>query len=271
MSGCLVTWLVDRHAASVVRSGHNRRMLVIGHRGASAAAPENTVEAFVLAAKMGADGVELDVRLAPDGRLIVKHDPLPHGGPEDDAAGADVLDGFPVLSTILAACGDLLVNVEIKNSIDEDDHDPSRAVVEPTIAEMRLHGAPARWIISSFDWATIERCRVVASDIATAFLVVDATDAIIARTAAAGHLAIHPWEPSVTTQMVERAHAAGLAVNTWTCNDADRLVELEAMGVDGVCTDVPDVALRTLGRTAGSATSANEGPTTGRVRWGRPA
>jgi glycerophosphoryl diester phosphodiesterase len=64
---------------------------------------------------------------------------------------------------------------------------------------------------------------------------------------------------------VSRCHDAGLAVHAWTCNDAERLVELAADGVDGVCTDVPDVALAALGRPAGRPA--------GRLtrRWGRPA
>jgi glycerophosphoryl diester phosphodiesterase len=228
-------------------------MLVIGHRGASAAAAENSVQAFVLADAMGADGVELDVRLAADGRLIVKRDPLP--------ADLALLDGHPQLDEVLGACGDMLVNVEIKNSVDDPDHDATLAVVEPTIAEMRLHGALDRWIISSFDWATIERCRAVAPDIATAYLVMEATDGVIEQTAGGGHAAVHPHAPSITAAIVERAHAAGLAVNTWTCNDPDRMRELAQLGVDGVCTDVPDVALSALGRRLGPATT----------QWGRPA
>ncbi len=227
-------------------------MLVIGHRGASVAAAENTVQAFVLADAMGADGVELDVRRAPDGRLIVKHDPLP-----TDLVD---LDGYPELGTVLAACGAMLVNVEIKNSADEAGYDPSLAVVEPTIAEMRLHGRLDRWIISSFDWATIERCHQVAPDVATAYLVMEATPEIIEQTAAAGHAAVHPWVRSLSAEVVDRCHAHGLAVNTWTCNDPERLRELAGLGVDGVCTDVPDVALRALGRRIGPATE----------RWGRP-
>ena len=150
-------------------------MLVIGHRGASVAAAENTVQAFVLADAMGADGVEMDVRLAPDGRLLVKHDPL--------STELSDLAGYPELSDVLAACGDMLVNVEIKNSADEPGHDPSGAVVEPTIAEMRRHGSIDRWIISSFDWETIERCRAAAPDIATAYLVMKATADVIEQTA----------------------------------------------------------------------------------------
>ena len=215
-------------------------MLVIGHRGASAAAPENSIRAFEFADKMGADGVELDVRLAPDGRLIVKHDPLPKE--------AAVLDGYPVLSEVLAACGDMLVNVEIKTSDDEAGYDPTVAVAELAIAEMRKHGDASRWIISSFDWATVQRCRQLAPDLMTAYLVMNATPEVIDQTAAAGHAAVHPWEPTVDQAMVDRCHGAGIAMNTWTCNDPERLQELAAFGVDGACTDVPDVALMALGR-----------------------
>ncbi len=228
-------------------------MLVIAHRGASAAAIENSVAAFELADAMGADGVELDVRLAPDGRLLVKHDPLP-----GDVA---VLDSLPTLDDALVACGDMLVNVEIKNSADEPGHDPSGAVVAPTIETLRRHGAADRWIISSFDWETIQRCRRAAPDIATAYLVSEATNETIERTAAAGHRALHPGETSVTADLVQRCHDAGLAVNTWTCNDVRRLRELADVAVDGVCTDVPDVALAALANERGAITA----------RWGRPA
>ena len=52
----------------------------------------------------------------------------------------------------------------------------------------------------------------------------------------------------VTDELVQNCHSAGLAVNTYTCNDSRRIVELADMGVDGVCTDEPDMALSALGR-----------------------
>jgi glycerophosphoryl diester phosphodiesterase len=74
---------------------------------------------------------------------------------------------------------------------------------------------------------------------------------------------VHPWEPNVTAEFVEQCHQAGLAVNTWTCNDPERLVELAALGVDGVCTDVPDVALTALGQTAAVSPSWATWPRSG--------
>jgi glycerophosphoryl diester phosphodiesterase len=228
-------------------------MLVLAHRGASVDAPENTPEAFALADRMGADGVELDVRRAPDGRLLVAHDPLPDSLAEIDALGA------APLADVLDACGDrMLINVEIKNWKGDADYDPTMSMVAPIIDELRRRGPKARqrWLISSFSWSTLAACRELAPDIATGCLTSAAVDEVtIAQLAAAGHAALHPWEPQVDESLVALCHANSLALNTWTCNDPARLVALADLGVDGVCTDVPDIALSALGRLGGQVTS----------------
>jgi glycerophosphoryl diester phosphodiesterase len=53
--------------------------------------------------------------------------------------------------------------------------------------------------------------------------------------------------------MLTACHDAGMVLTTWTCNDAERMSQLASIGVDGVCTDVPDVALAALGRTDADA------------------
>jgi glycerophosphoryl diester phosphodiesterase len=226
---------------------HDVDMLVIAHRGASAAAPENTAAAFELADRMGADGVELDVRRAPDGRLLVAHDPLPNDLAEIDAMAPATLD------EALDACGDrMLVNVEIKNWPADPDYDPAMAIVEPVIDALRRRGSAARhrWLISSFSWETLDACRALATDIPTACLTMgEPSSDTISRLAAAGHAALHPWEPHVDEVMVAACHDAGMVLTTWTCNDPVRMTHLASIGVDGVCTDVPDVALTALGRT----------------------
>jgi glycerophosphoryl diester phosphodiesterase len=237
-------------------------MLVLAHRGASVAAPENTPEAFALADSMGADGIELDVRRTSDGRLLVAHDPL-----DELAAGfGEFAATLPTLDQALDACGDrMLVNVEIKNWPDDAGFDPTMAMVEPIIATLRRRGDASRdrWLISSFSWDTLDACRLAAPEIATAWLVSRVGPERIARIAAAGHAAVHPWEPNVTAEFVEQCHHAGLAVNTWTCNDPQRLVELAELEVDGVCTDVPDVALAALGQTAAVSPSWATWPRSG--------
>jgi glycerophosphoryl diester phosphodiesterase len=226
-------------------------MLVLGHRGASDAAAENTPEAFALADRMGADGVELDVRRLADGRLLVAHDPLPESLADIEALGV------ATLAEVLDACGDrMLVNVEIKNSKAESGYDPTMAMVVPVIDELRRRGPSAahRWLISSFSWSTVAACHEYAPEIATACLTSAAVDEpTLARLAASGHRALHPWDAQVDDTLVALCHRNGLAVTAWTCNDPARLVALADLGVDGVCTDVPDVALRALGREAAVA------------------
>lgn len=236
-------------------------MNIVGHRGASGTHPENTPEAFAAADEMGADGVEFDVRLAPDGRggsrLVVFHDPLPASQAE--------LDALPDLDDVLDACGDrMLVNVEIKNSDEDGGYDPTMASVAPTIHTMQRRGPSwaDRWLISSFTMSTIDHCKRIDASIPTGFLLYEPTDAAVAATVRHGHAAIHPWAKMLDIGRVEASHAAGLLVNTWTCNEPERLRELADMGVDGVCTDVPDVALVATGRRGDLRLSPS---------WGTPA
>ena len=224
-------------------------MNIVGHRGASGTEPENTPAAFVAADRMGADGVELDVRLAADGhggsRLVVFHDPLP--------TDQSVLDGLPGFDEILDACGDrMLVNVEIKNSAAAGGYDPTMASVAPTINAMRRRGPvwADRWLISAFTMSTIDHCRRIAPEIPTGFLLYTPTDEAIGATVRHGHHAIHPWAKVLDADRMAACHAAGLKVNAWTCNEPARLRELAALDVDGVCTDFPEVALGAIGRTS---------------------
>jgi glycerophosphoryl diester phosphodiesterase len=219
--------------------------LVIAHRGASRAEPENTVAAFQRAVEMGADGIELDVRRTADDRLVVHHDAaLPDGRVIRDTAAADLPAEIPDFASAIDACRGAFVNVEIKNSPDDPDFDPSEWVAHRVAAELGRRGAATRWLISSFRWETIEVCRTVMPRVRTAWLVMSLDDRDITRTADAGHVAVHPWVDLLDDDRVRAAHRAGLAVNTWTCDDPDRMSELIACGVDGICTNVPDVALQ---------------------------
>jgi glycerophosphoryl diester phosphodiesterase len=179
------------------------------------------------------------------------------------------------LGEALDASAGMLVNVEIKNLASDGGFDPTMAVVVDTVAVLRDRGAAERprWLVSSFSLATIERLRAEADDIATAWLTVLLDDRVVDRIAAAGHLAVHPYDGVVTAPIVERCHQAGLAVHVWTVNDPARIVDLAAMGVDAVCTDVPDVARRALGMAPLGATGASSGGSSGgfTASWGRRA
>jgi glycerophosphoryl diester phosphodiesterase len=220
--------------------------LVIAHRGASRAETENTLAAFRRAGEMGADGVELDVRRASDDRLVVHHDPLLRDGRViRDTRSADLPADIPTLSDALDACAGMFVNIEIKNDPSEPDFDPSDWVATRVAAELVRRGSDTRWLISSFRLETVDRFRRVLPSVRTAWLVADADAEVIRTCATAGHVAVHPWVVHVTRESVRAAHAAGLAVTPWTCDDPARIRELIGWGIDGICTNVPDIALAT--------------------------
>lgn len=219
----------------------------MAHRGASRAEPENTLAAFRRAASMGAHAVELDVRRSFDGVLVVHHDPvLPDGRLIRATPRAELPESVPSLPEALDACAGMWVNVEVKNDPNEPDFDDTEALADATVAVLRERGDDERWLISSFRMETIDRCRQLAPTIRTAWLTIavpaDVTDVLIAH----GHVALHPWFGMVTPELIEGCHAAGLRVNCWTCDDAARMRELAAAGIDGICTNVPDVALQVL-------------------------
>jgi glycerophosphoryl diester phosphodiesterase len=229
-------------------------MLVIAHRGASAAFPENTAAAFAGAHAQGADGVELDVRRTADGHLAISHDDtLPDGTVLVETAFSDLGERVVDLATVLDVCAGLaVVNIEIKNWPDDRDFDATEQVAAAVVALLRDRGEieDGRNLISCFHLPTIDRVRALAPELATAWLLGLVSDParLIDKAAARGHTAVHPHHVFVNDEFVAIAHAAGLRVNAWTCNDPDRIRWLADLGVDAVITDVPDVALAALGR-----------------------
>lgn len=229
-------------------------MLVIAHRGASSAFPENTEAAFAGAVAQGADGVELDVRRTADGRMALSHDDtLPDGRVVVDTAFADLPEPILDLARALDVCAPLaVVNTEIKNWPDDKDFDPTEQLAGDVVALLAARGEldDGRHLISCFHLPTVDRVHELAPDLATAWLLGLADDpgALIDKAAERGHVAVHPHHAFVNETFVSLAHAAGLAVNTWTCDDPDRIRWLADLGVDAVVTNVPDVALAALGR-----------------------
>jgi glycerophosphoryl diester phosphodiesterase len=221
---------------------------ILAHRGASRAERENTVEAFRRARELGADAVELDVRLCADGILVVHHDPrLPESGrPITDTPFRLLPDHIPTLDRALDACDGMWVNVEIKNDEHEPDFDATDHIAEAVVHALAARGEPERWLISSFRFKTINRCRLVEPAIPTAWLTVEVPSGTAERVGSFGHKALHPYWESVTEELVADCHRHGVEVNVWTCDDPEAMRRLAAWGVDGICTNVPDLAVRTL-------------------------
>ncbi len=229
------------------------RPLVLAHRGASRAAPENTIPAFIKARELGADGVELDVRRTDDDVLVVHHDPEIVGFGLITAHPFDVLRAarpdVPTLVEVLAACTGLLVNVEIKCLPWEPDADaPDRPVVRAVAAAVRAHAPDA--IVSSFDLGAVDACRTFAPELVTAWLTSGQDVATAAAVAAEhGHGWLHPDRMAAlaaSSTDIDEAHGRGVRVDVWTVDEPEEIRTLAAAGVDAIVTNVPDVALVAL-------------------------
>ena len=230
--------------------------LVLAHRGARTVAPENTIEAFTVALAQGADGVELDVHRTADGGLVVHHDA--------DAPGLGVLaeldlaeirgsrPEIPTLVEVLDSCRGALVNVEVKNMPGDADYDDSHVVARLVVELLESRGFEDDVLVSSFNLASIDRVRELAPTVPTGLLSMfgvdpfDALELCVAR----GHGALHPFigilPAGAATAVAGRAHDLGLRVNVWTVNDGDEIARLAAAGIDGIMTDVPDLARASL-------------------------
>jgi glycerophosphoryl diester phosphodiesterase len=206
------------------------------------------------AVAVGADGVELDVRRTADGGLACAHDEhLDDGSAIVGLPVAALPAEVPTLAVALDLCRPLaLVNVEIKNLPGEGDFDPGEQVAEDVVALLEARGDVdgGRILVSSFHRPTIDRVRALAPGLATGWLLLDAREPglLVEQAAALGHGAIHPHHAFVNEALVELAHGAGVAVNTWTVDDADRQRWLADVGVDAIITNDPASALRALGR-----------------------
>ena len=239
--------------------------LVLGHRGARHAAPENTHAAFELSRREGAAGVELDVRLVKTGQVVVLHDPTlarVTGNADRRAAeqltwaetqSADVGKGerVPLLSDVLdwAATCDQLVNVEVKSDVRRR-RDLLRAVIEL----LQRHPYAARGVLlSSFDPRFIWRLSRALPKIPSAFLF--HTKSPMARAAALvgaatfsrlGARAVHPEDALVTTQRMAAWRSKQALVGVWTVNDAARARVLSTLGVDYLVSDNPGSIIAAL-------------------------
>jgi glycerophosphoryl diester phosphodiesterase len=244
--------VAERWLASAFARGRRVLPHVYGHRGTRRGAPENTLLAMRRALDQGADGIELDVRLCGSGEVIVLHDPDLQrvAGVAVTAAEASLAElqqhdlgqgeRVPLLDQALElvlGSGHLL-NVELKADV-PDPVALARAVAQRALA--RNAQERARLLFSSF---SAELCGALAEALpeAAVALLFDREPSELPR----GLAAVHPRYPLADSSAVARWHAAGLVVNVWTVNDAQRARELAAVGVDGIVTDDVPLVLAAL-------------------------
>ena len=245
--------------------------LIIGHRGSSAAAPENTLAAFAQALADGADGVEFDVRLARDGVPVCVHDAtlertaLRPGRVDaltsSELRGLDAGTWFnrrfprlaresyareriPTLAEVLELVGPRSKAVYVEMKCEDAAAYPrlARAVVEV----IRASGLNDRAVVKSFEHAAVREARRLAPEIRAAALfdVKWSRPVIAAREVVARALACDAQEVSLHRSLLrpavaEAARRHGLETIIWTADTPAWLARAVKLGLRAVITNRP--------------------------------
>lgn len=232
--------------------------LIWAHRGASGYAPENTIPAFLLAADMGADGVELDVQFTRDGAVVVCHDETVDrtsngaGYVKDlDLAelkalnfdnGNKAYEGvqIPTLDEVLDALSPtgLTVNIELKTGVFF-----YAGIEEAVLAIVKEHHFTDRVIYSSFNHYSVRKVRALCPTAKTGFLYADGPIDMPSYGARYGADALHPACYNLKYPgFMGECRKRGLDVNVWTVNAENELLACRDCGVHAVITNYPKKA-----------------------------
>jgi len=241
------------------------RPLIIAHRGVKAYAPENTMASFQLAVESKADGVEFDIKLTKDGEIIIIHDltvdRTTNGtGRVKDFSLAEIqkLDAgnffsakfigepIPLLSDVLKNLpSHFIINIEITNYGSVFDGLAKKAV--NLVKEL---GVEKHVIFSSFFPTNLLITKKNAPEIPVAILANAGLSGWLSRSNLISGISpqyVHPYLSDVNKNFVDRQHDMGRKVNVWTVNDPGEIERLANIKVDGIITDDPLLARKTLG------------------------
>ena len=214
------------------------QLLTIGHRGAKAHAPENTIASFKKAIEMGVDMIELDVHLSNDLVPMVIHDATvdrttsTNGNVADFSAKELQQLGVPTLADVFTLVkNQCSINIEIKEY----------AATQPVLEVLQSSSFDIeKIIISSFDWYVIQEICFQNDTIKLGVLTETDISLAIGFAAFIKAFAIHPYYHLLTAQNVEKIKEKGLKLYTWTVNEPEDITFVKQLGVDGIITDYPE-------------------------------
>ncbi len=232
------------------------RPLIIGHRGASADAPENTLAAFTLAQAQGADGIELDVQLSADGQVVIMHDTTVdrttngRGNVSDmTVAQLQTLDAgqgqtVPTLDELFETMGPhILYNVEMKPfAVDAE------RLATAVASRIRAHNLAAQVLVSSFNPLMVRRARqhLTAQTMVAHLWYKKQFKYKYLLAQAEAH---HPQHGLVDAAYMAWARKQGWRVHTWAVDDPAEARRLIDLGVNGLITNKPQFLRESLGWT----------------------
>lgn len=222
------------------------RPLIIGHRGASAEAPENTLAAFVLAQAQGADGIELDVQLSADGWPVVIHDSKLERTTDGQGqvrqftlAQLQALDAgegqsIPTLDEVFETLGpNFLYNVELKTAALRDN-----GLAAAVADRIQAHHMERQTVVSSFNALAVRWARRHLTQ-STWVAHLSYTTGLKYKYLLAPSQAVHPHYRLVDADYIAWAQKMGWRVHVWTVDDPVEAQRLADLGVQAIITNQP--------------------------------
>jgi len=224
-------------------------MLRIGHRGARAYAPENTIKSFEKAIEIGVDAVELDIRKTSDNELVVIHDADIKRTTNGKGLVSELTlkeirsfsaDGekIPTLDETLNFLDKKVkVFIELKEA----------GVEEQVLSIVRSKGLEKNVVIVSFLEDALKKVRELDSDIETGLIYAKHKNPVKAALELKANylLALYRFTHSAN---VQKAHENGLKMVVWTINNPEEANEYFNKGVDGIASDKPDILMQLNGQ-----------------------
>jgi glycerophosphoryl diester phosphodiesterase len=218
-------------------------LLKVGHRGARAYEPENTISSFRRALELGVDAVELDVRKTLDNELVVIHNAnvnkTTNGSGMVNELTLEEIKGLvieknehvPTLEEVLDAVANRVkVLVELKETGTE----------EQVVILIRRKGLVENVTIISFHEDILRKVRQLSDELATGLIYVRHKNPIQAALDLNAEYLL-PLYRFTHSANVKTAHEAGLKVIVWTINNKEEVEEYKKKGVDGIASDKPDI------------------------------
>jgi glycerophosphoryl diester phosphodiesterase len=240
----------------------HHRPLIIGHRGASMHAPENTLAAFALAMTQGADGIELDVKRCAGGEVVVMHDATVDRTTDGKGAVHELslaqlraLDAgqgerVPTLDEVIdltaSSTPPFLINIEVTNY-----STPLDGLEQCVVEVVKRHNCAERILFSSFNPISVKRLAGLLPAVPRGMLYYHAMPVFLRDVWLAPfvpHEFRHPDFSMVTPEYVAKLAAQNKRINVWTVNTPEEIARMAQCGVHGIIGDSPAMMKEALGR-----------------------
>ncbi|MDI1316169.1 glycerophosphodiester phosphodiesterase family protein [Flavobacterium sp.] len=214
----------------------------IGHRGAKGYVAENTLISFQKAIDLDVDGIELDVHLSSDGKVMVIHDETidrttsQKGLVKNFTSGELEASRIPTLEAVFDLVSQkCFINIELKAY---ETADKVAELIEHYVSEKGW--SYDHFIVSSFDWNALQQVHFMNDKIKIGVLTHTDLDLALAFAKFIKAYSVNPYYHLLTAENVVKMQSKNFKVYPWTINEPEDIIFVKSLQVDGIITDFPD-------------------------------